>query len=96
MISFAYNNALPGRGAAHWSYVVDAHSYQPVRLSTTSPDGSRTTARFVTYESLKPSEQTKALLSLRAEYPGATVDATRAGYQAAQARISSRPVPRGR
>jgi hypothetical protein len=96
VISFADDNPVPGGGAVHWTYVVDADSYQPVSLSTTSPDGSRSTERFLTYESLMPSTQTKSLLSLRAAHPGATVDATHAGYQAAQARLSSQPAPHGR
>ncbi|HKO26738.1 MAG TPA: hypothetical protein VJU80_04710, partial [Solirubrobacteraceae bacterium] len=95
VISFAYDNPVPGHGVAHWTYVVDAGTYQPLRLSTTSPDGLRTTEQFLTYEALKPSAQTNALLSLRAVHPDATVDATRAGYQAAQARLSSPVAPGG-
>jgi hypothetical protein len=96
VISFADDNPVPGGGVVHWTYVVDAASYEPLSLSTTSPDGSRSTEQFLTYESLKPSTQTKSLLSLRAVHPGAAVNDTPAGYQAAQARISSQAAPRGR
>jgi hypothetical protein len=42
-ISFAYDN-----GGDHRTYVVDAESYRPLRLTSTSPGGARLTARFVT------------------------------------------------
>lgn len=93
VIRFAYQNALPEGGAVEWTYVVDAKTYQPMRLTTNSPDGSRVTARFETYETLEQSEETTALLSLRAQHPDAAVDRTKSGYHAAQARIYAQPAP---
>jgi hypothetical protein len=87
VIRFAYIDAVPGGGAVKWSYVVDADSYRPVRLTATSADGSRVETRFDTYQTLEPTEANQGLLSLSAQHPGAAVDATEAGYAAAQARL---------
>jgi hypothetical protein len=87
LIRFAYTNPLPDGGAVEWTYVVDAKTYQPLRLTAVSPDGSRTTTRFQSYDALEPADDTKALLDLRAQHPNARVDRTEAGYAAAQARL---------
>ncbi len=87
LIRFAYTNPLPDGGAVEWTYVVDAKSYRPLRLTAADPDGSRTTTRFRAYDALAATAETKALLDLRAQHPDATVDRTEAGYAAAQARI---------
>ncbi len=87
LIRFAYTNPLPDGGAVEWTYVVDAKTYQPLRLTAVSPDGSRTTTRFQSYDALEPADATKALLDLRAQHPNARVDRTEAGYAAAQARL---------
>jgi hypothetical protein len=91
-ISFAYENPLPDGSAVQWRYVVDAETYQPLRLTSVSPDGARLTARFETYDALEATEATRALLNLRAQHPDATVDRTEAGYQAAQARLYAEPI----
>jgi hypothetical protein len=96
VIRFAYTNPLPEGGAVKWSYVVDADSYRPLRLTATSPDGSRVETDFDAYQALEPTETTKALLSLNAQHPDATVDRTEAGYMAAQARLYSQPPRRAR
>jgi hypothetical protein len=91
VIRFAYTNPLPQGGAVKWNYVVDADSYRPLRLTATSPDGSRTETRFDAYQALDPNETTNALLSLTAQHPDATHDGTQAGYAAAEARLYSQP-----
>jgi hypothetical protein len=96
VIRFAYQNPLPDGGATNWTYVVNAMTYQPMRLTSTSPDGWRIAVRYETYEALDPSDETRALLNLRAQHPNAAVDRTEAGYQAAQDRIYSEPMRRGR
>ena len=95
VLRFGYENLRPDGRAIDWTYVVDAETYQPIRMTSTSPDGSRSTVRFHTYESLEASQATRALLNLRAQHPGAAIDRTEAGYQAAQARVSSVPARRG-
>lgn len=89
VIRFAYENALPGGGAVRWTYVVDAETYRPVELTSASPDGSRVTTRFETYETLDATADTRALLSLAAQHPGATVDGSEAGYRAAASRLAA-------
>jgi hypothetical protein len=79
-IRFAYSNPLPDGEAEAWTYVVDARSYEPRRLTVEDPDGSRMTTRFETYERLTTGD---ALLDLRAQHPSAALDHTEAGYQAA-------------
>jgi hypothetical protein len=88
-IRFAYDDPLPGGGSVKWTYVVDATSYRPIRLTTASLDGSRVAVRFGTYEALDASPRADALPSLRAQHPGAAVARTQAGYAAAQARLSA-------
>jgi hypothetical protein len=93
---FEYENTLPDGEAVEWTYVVDAETYQPIRITSSSPDGSRVTTRFETYEALDATEETRALVNLHAQHANAAVDRTEAGYQAAQARIYSEPTRRGR
>lgn len=95
VIRFAYRNPLPEGGDVQWTYVANAKTYQPMRLTSTSPDGWRIAVRYETYEALDPSDETRALLNLRAQHPNAAVDSTEAGYQAAQDRIYSEPMRRG-
>jgi hypothetical protein len=95
VIRFAYEDALPDGQAVAWTYVVDAGTYEPIRLTSASPDGSRVTTLFRTYEALDATAETRALLSLRAQHPGAVVDRTEAGYQAAQDRMYAKPMRRG-
>jgi hypothetical protein len=87
VVRFELDDAGPGGHAVEWTYVVDADSYEPIALTTATPDGARTTTRFERYETLPATEESKALLSLRAQHPGATIDATEAGYREAQARV---------
>jgi hypothetical protein len=87
VIRFRLDDVWPDGNVVRWTYVVDARTYAPIVLTTSTPDGARTTTRFERYETLPATEQNEALLSLRAQHPRATVDATESGYQAAQARL---------
>jgi hypothetical protein len=53
--------------------VVDARTYRPLEWETVSDNGIRTTTRFETYEWLPATRANRALLSIRAQHPNATV-----------------------
>lgn len=84
VVRFAFDDVGSG---ARWTYVVDARTYAPVVLTTSTADGARTTTRFDRYETLPGTERNQALLSLREQHPRAAIDATEAGYREAQARV---------
>jgi hypothetical protein len=88
-IRFVYRNAAPGGGVLTWTYLVDATDFRPIQVTIAAADGSRDTITFETYDST--SDYDERLLSLRATYPNADVDATEAGYEAARARLYSSP-----
>jgi hypothetical protein len=90
VVRFAYENPLPDGRAVKWTYVINARTYEPIRLTAASPDGSRVTTQFQTYETLDATADERALLSLRAQHPDATVDRSETGYLAAQSRIYGR------
>lgn len=87
VIRFRFDNRWPDGSVVRWTYVVDARTYAPIVLTTATADGGRTTTRFERYETLSATGEDEALLSLRAQHPGAAVDRTEAGYAAAQARL---------
>jgi hypothetical protein len=70
----------------HTTYYVDPTTYAPVELDTTGTDGG-TSLRFTTYELLPANDTNRALLSLTAQHPSATVDQNQADYVAAEKRI---------
>ena len=70
----------------HTTYYVDPSTYAPIELDTTGTDG-RTSLFFDTYEVLPVSDANRALLSLTAQHPSATVDRDRADYIAAEHRL---------
>jgi hypothetical protein len=86
-IRFQLDQAAPDGSAVRWTYLVNAETYEPILLTVGTTGGSLTTTRFDRYEALRATEATKRLLSLRAQHPGAKVDATEAGYRAALARL---------
>jgi hypothetical protein len=90
-IRFASDNRWPDGEVVRWTYVVDAKTFRPLRLTTASPGGTRVTTRFATYETLGATARTDALLDLRAQHPGASVDRSAAAYAAAQARLDGQP-----
>jgi hypothetical protein len=55
------------------SLLVDAESYDPIEWTIVSDDGVEQTSRFRTYEVLPATDANLALLSLRAQHPGAKV-----------------------
>jgi hypothetical protein len=67
------------------TYLVDATTYTPVRLVTEN-GGATTTLSFRVYEKLD-TPGSDALVSLIAQHPNATVDASPADYAAADARL---------
>jgi hypothetical protein len=68
------------------TYLVDAHTYDPIEYTTRGSGGS-TTLSFRAYEKLPATPESRALLSLRAQHPDALVDDDPAHYEAAQARL---------
>jgi hypothetical protein len=70
----------------HTTYYVDPKTYAPIQLDTTGTDGG-TSLFFDTYEVLPANDTTRALLSLTAQHPSATVDRNRADYVAAEHRL---------
>jgi hypothetical protein len=86
VIRFSLPNRWPDGTVVTWTYVVDAETYEPIVLTAETPDGARTTTRFVRYETL-PGDDTSTL-SLRAQHPDAVVDDTQRGYAEAQARLT--------
>jgi len=87
VIRFRFDNAWPDGSVVRWRYVVDARTYEPILLSTSTADGAKTTTRFERYETLAATDEHKGLLDLRAQHAGAEIDDTEAGYQQAQARM---------
>ena len=67
--------------------LLDPRTYTPIRWTTTAADGSKTTVRFDTYESLARTPATEPLLSLEAQHPNAKVDDSLADYRAAAGRL---------
>ena len=92
VVRFRFDNAWPDGTVVRWTYVVDARTYAPILITTTAPDGARTTTRFERYETLAATQESEALLSLRDQHPSATVDATEAGYREAESRLYGRPM----
>jgi hypothetical protein len=90
-IRFAFRDRTPDRAFVAWTYVVDASSLRPLRIQIQDPGGSRAQIRFTTYGVSKEQDGDRQLLDLRGAHPGATVDATAAGYAAARARLYARP-----
>jgi hypothetical protein len=70
----------------HWSYYVDATTYQPVELDLTGAGGASLSLHFETYEQL-PAQANEDLLSLTAQHPTAAIDNGANDYTAAQARL---------
>jgi hypothetical protein len=70
----------------HTTYLVDARTYDPLQLRTTGAVGG-TTLRFRAYDELSSTHANKALVSLAAAHPGATVDRSSTAYQAAYNRL---------
>jgi hypothetical protein len=68
------------------TYFVDAKTYDPIEFRTTGTGGS-TSLRFVVYETLPLTASTRALLSVRAQHPGARLSEDPAAFQAAQSRL---------
>jgi hypothetical protein len=60
--------------AGNASLLVDAETYDPLEWSIVSDDGVRQTSRFRTYEVLPATAANLALLSLRAQHPGAKIE----------------------
>jgi hypothetical protein len=54
--------------------LVDADTYEPIEWRMVSDEGIQETNRFQTYELLPATKANLALLSLRAQHPGATID----------------------
>jgi len=95
VIRLQFDNMWPDGSVVKWTYIVDAGTYEPILLATSTADGARTTTRFERYETRAATEQSMALLSLRAQHPRASVDATEAGYREAQARLYGQPARAG-
>jgi len=72
----------PGRSV----YLVDADTYDPIRFRTTTDRGTQT-IRFLVYETLAVNARTRALLSLRAQHPGARVNRDSRAFRAASLRL---------
>jgi hypothetical protein len=69
--------------AAEATYLVDATTGDPIEWRTGGTDGS-TTLRFAVYETLPATAANRALVSVTAQHPGATLDDDPAHYAAAQ------------
>ena len=67
-------------------YLVDADTYDPIRFRTTTDRGTQT-IRFLVYETLPVNVRTRALLSLRAQHPGARVNRDPRAFRAASLRL---------
>jgi len=90
VVRFRYANPLPEGGAVQWTYLVDGETYEPIEVTSESPDGLRVETRFETYETLAASAEARGFLDLRTQHPEAALDRTEAGYQAAQTRAYAR------
>jgi hypothetical protein len=67
-------------------YSVDAATYDPIEWTSTGTDGG-VTIRFPVYEKLPVDDQSKALLDLEAQHPGARVVRDVHAYMAAETRL---------
>jgi hypothetical protein len=67
-------------------YLVDAQTYDPIEWTTKGTTGG-VTMRFPVYEKLPVDDQSKALLSLQAQHPGARVVRDVKAYEAADSRL---------
>jgi hypothetical protein len=67
-------------------YIVDAATYDPIEWTSTGTDGG-VTIRFPVYEKLPVDDQSKALLDLEAQHPGARVVRDVHAYMAAETRL---------
>ena len=68
--------------SADEEYLVDAQTYDPVEWRTRGTSET-STLRFVAYEKLPLTPESKDLLDLKAQHPGAKVDTDPAHYQQA-------------
>lgn len=60
--------------AGNLTLLVDARTYRPIEWSAVADDGTIETSRFRTYELLPATAANAALLSLKAQHPGAGVE----------------------
>jgi hypothetical protein len=67
--------------------LVEPGTYQPIEWRVTE-NGTTAVARFPTYDRLPANDTSAALLSLRAQHPDATVDASPGAYEAARQRLA--------
>jgi hypothetical protein len=67
-------------------YLVDASTYDPIEWTATGTSGG-VTMRFPVYEKLPVDDQSKALLDLEAQHPGAQVVHDVHAYMAAESRL---------
>jgi hypothetical protein len=72
-------------GGSH-VFIVDAHDYTPIEFRTRGTGGG-TVLRFVTYERLPVTDETRRLLSISAQHGDAPVVRDPAAYQDAVARL---------
>ncbi len=56
--------------------VVDAETYRPLEWTLTADDGTRSSTRIESYETLPPTAENLAFTNVRAQHPDAAVDAT--------------------
>ena len=68
------------------TFIVDAHDYTPIEFRTRGTGGG-TVLRFVTYERLPVTDETRRLLSISAQHGDAPVIRDAAAYQDAIARL---------
>jgi hypothetical protein len=68
------------------TFIVDAHDYTPIEFRTRGTGGG-TVLRFVTYERLPITADTRTLLSISAQHGGAPVVRDAAAYRAAVTRL---------
>jgi hypothetical protein len=68
------------------TYLVDAATYDPIEWTTTG-NGGGVTLRFPVYEKLPVDDESKALLDLEAQHPGARVVRDVSAYTAAESRL---------
>ena len=72
--------------SADEEYLVDAQTYDPVEWRSKGT-AETATLRFVAYEKLPLTPESKDLLDLRAQHPGAKLDADPAHYQDAMGKL---------
>jgi len=83
-IRFVFRDTNAGGGAPTWTYVVDAATFRPIQLTVEAAGDPADTISFETYD---VDDDDAGLLTLRGAHPGAAVDQTEAGYEAALARL---------